>query len=78
MCFSRCTPSMIKCAAGINHYGNRIIKIDKSTKTAVFFVCGEDEDWEHVMLHEQNKENREEWVKELENKLKKLEQHKFA
>ena len=42
--FSGSTPSMIKCAEGINDYGNRIRKIDKINMTEVCPVCGEDED----------------------------------
>ena len=40
--FSRSTPSMIKCAAGMNHYGNRIRIIDNMA--VVCPVCGADED----------------------------------
>ena len=76
--FASCTPSMIKCTAGINQYGERIKKIDKSNKTAVCPICGEIEDWDHVLLCEHNKNNREKWVKDLEMKMKKTEQHKHA
>ena len=68
--FSSSTPSMIKCATGINIYGDRIKKIDKSNTKAFFPLCGADEDWEPVMLCEKNRENKEEWAKKLEKKLK--------
>ena len=40
--FSSSTPTMIKCAEGIDHYGNRIKKIDKSNTTSVFPSCSVD------------------------------------
>ena len=33
-------------------------------------MCGVDEEWEHVILCKNNEENREEWTKCLENKMK--------
>ena len=48
--FSSGVPSMIKCAVGINHCGNRINKIDKSNTRTVLPECGSDEYCEHVML----------------------------
>ena len=59
----------------MNHYRERIKKIDKNSKTAVCPVCSEDEDWEHVILWEKSKENREEWEKTLDKKLKEVEWH---
>ena len=73
-----CTESMIKCAAGINHCGNKIRMIHKSNTTEVYPVCGENEEWDHAVLCEKNNDNREEWSKELEKKLKKVEQCKNA
>ena len=37
-------------------------------------VCGEDDDWKHVMLCEKNKENRAEYTKVLKKKLKEVEE----
>ena len=71
--FSSCTPRMIKCVVGINNYGNKIITIDKRNTTAIFPACGTNEDWEHVALCKNNKYKREEWEKELEKKLTKVE-----
>ena len=48
--FTRCTPSMIKCVAGINHYGKRIRTIDKENVTAEYTVCVENEYWKHAVL----------------------------
>ena len=45
--FSSSSTRMIKCAVGINHYRERINKIDKKSTTSAFHVCGTDEDWEH-------------------------------
>ena len=45
--FIRCTPSMMKCVVGINHYGERIKCIDKINETAACPLCGEIEDWNH-------------------------------
>ena len=62
-----------------NKYLWRIIKkIEKSDKKAACPACGDTEDWDHVLLCEQNKNKREEWAKELEIKLKKVEQYKYA
>ena len=41
-------------------------------------MCGANEDQEHATLCEKKKEKREEWAKEVENKLKKVEQHRHA
>ena len=57
--FTCCTTSLIKCIAGVNLYGERINSIDKSNKTAEFPVCGEKEDWEHLLLCEKNKNERD-------------------
>ena len=65
---SSSTSNMIKCTAGINHYGEILKKIDKHNKTAACPGCGADEDWEHVILCEKSKENREELMKALETK----------
>ena len=67
--FASCTPSMIKCKEGINCYGERINRIDKSNTISVCPSYGEIEDWEHILLCEQNKNQREEWVTSLETKL---------
>ena len=64
---------MIKCIALINPYGERIKRIDNGNKTAACPVCGEKEYWDHVLLCEQNKIEREEWEKELDRKLKNVE-----
>ena len=48
--FYSITPSMIKCAAGMNHYGERIKKIDKNNETTACLVHGADEYWEHVIF----------------------------
>ena len=58
--FSSITPSMTKCASGMTYFGERIKKIDKSNKTLACHMCDVDEDWEHVILCEKNKENNEE------------------
>ena len=62
--------------SGINHYRNRIKMIDKSNKKVVCHLCNENEDWNYVMLYEKNKDNRKHWAKELEKKLKNMEQNK--
>ena len=49
---------MIKCVAGVNHYGERIKCVDNSNETVAFPLCGDIEDWDHVMLYEQNKNKR--------------------
>ena len=54
---------MIKSISGINHYGKRIMTIDKDNTTAACHVCSENEDWEHVLSCAKNKDNREEWEK---------------
>ena len=43
---------MIKCVAGINQYGERIKCRYKSNKTEMCPLCGEIEDWNHVMSYE--------------------------
>ena len=48
--FSSSIPIMIKYVAGINHYENRIKKIDEINATAVCPACSVGEDWEHVIL----------------------------
>jgi len=63
--FSNSTTSKIKCAAGLNMYGERIKLIDKKNRHAVCPTCNEIETWEHVMLCEKQKEKRAEWVQKL-------------
>ena len=69
---------MVKLIAGINHYRKRIGTIDKDDVTAVCHACSENEDWEHFALWEKNKDKREELKRELEIKIKNIEQHKNA
>ena len=76
--FANFTPSMIKDVTGINHYGERIKCIDKSNKTAACSSCSEIEDWDHVLLCEQNNNKRKEWEKGLETKLNDIKQHENA
>ena len=47
---------MIKRAAGMNHYANRIRNIDKISATVFCPECGADEDWEQVIFCEKNRE----------------------
>ena len=54
----------------IIHYGKRIRIIDKDNRTEVCPVCDENEDWEYAVLCEKNKDNREEWGKAEEMKMK--------
>ena len=42
--FASCKPSMIKCIAGINHYWERIKRMDNSNTTTACPSCGEIED----------------------------------
>ena len=69
---------MIKCAEGVNYYGNIIKNIYKSNETVVCPVCDAHEDCDHVILCEKNKGNTEEWIKVLEKKMKEAEKHKHA
>ena len=71
--FSCCAPSLIKHIAGMSLHGERTKKIDKSNKTGECPVCGEKEDWEHVLLCEKNENERDKWMKDLEVKMKKIE-----
>ena len=68
--FSRSTPGVIKCTVGINHYRNRTRKIDKINKKVLFIARGEYEFWEHVVLCQKIKENREPCAEEDKKKLK--------
>ena len=52
--------------------------IDKNNEAEVCPVCSENEEWDHAVLYEKNKNNREEWKKELELKIRKVEKHKNA
>ena len=65
-----CTPIMIKCITGINLYGNMIRMIDKSNATSVCYVCDENEGRDHFASCKKSKNNRDEWAKELEKKIK--------
>ena len=38
--------------------------MDENNRTAVCPVSGENEDWEHAVPCENNKDNREEWEKQ--------------
>ena len=64
---SRSAPSMIKCAAGINHYGNRIKNIYKISTTEGCSMCDADQDWEHAIARKEQERHK----KELKKKLKK-------
>ena len=61
---------MIKSVSEINYYGKRIGTTCKDNSTSVCPACNENEDWEHVVLCENNKNNREEREKALEIKIK--------
>ena len=71
-------PSVMKCITGINMRGERIRKIDKYNATAVFPVCFENQNWDHVINYCENKDNREEWGKDLRKKIERMEQCKKA
>ena len=61
-----CVPSMIKWVIGMNYYGEMINHMEKSNTKAACSLCGEIEDWDHMFLCEQNKNEKQEWVKGLE------------
>ena len=69
---------MTKCVTGINMHGDRIRKIDKRNTTAVFPMCFENKNWDHVIKCCKNKDNRDKWGKYLRNKIERTEQHKKA
>ena len=70
--------SVIKRVAGINNYGNMTRIRDKSNATTVCPACEENEGWDHSLLCEKNKSDKEEVGKELEKKIIKSEQHENA
>ena len=47
--FSYCNPSMLKCITGFNPHGKMIKKMNKYDATACCPLCGEEEDWEHII-----------------------------
>ena len=47
---------MIKCEECMNHYGNIIRRMDKTSMIEVWPAYAVNEDWEHVALFEKNKE----------------------
>ena len=67
--FKCCTPRMIKYITGVNTDGDRIRKIDKCNTTAVFLSCFENENWDYFIKSCKNKDNREEWGKDLRNNI---------
>ena len=52
--------------------------MDKSNTTSACPLCGEIKYWDHILLCEQNKNKRDELVKGLETKLKKMKQHEYV
>ena len=74
--FTRFAPSIIKCITGINKCGEIIMCIDNSNAIAACPLCGEIEYLNHLLLCENNRNKRKEWVKSLVMKLKGIEQHK--
>ena len=60
---------MIKSISGINMCGDRIRNIDKCNTTAVCPEFFENETWDRVVACSKNKENREEWEKDLGKKI---------
>ena len=57
------TDSQIKCAAGLNVYGESAKDIDKSNMHACCPLCKSTESWEHVVLCEMKKTKRDAWIK---------------
>ena len=48
--FVNSTVNKIKCAAGLNMYGERVKLIDKTNAHVCCLLCKADESWEHVLL----------------------------
>ena len=59
------TPSLIKCASGYNHYGQRDVVINKQLCNAECPRCSRNESWEHVVQCKETKSLRREFVKKL-------------
>ena len=63
--FAHCASSIIKCVAGIDMHGDRIRKIDKHNATIVCLIYFENENCNHFIICYKNKDNWEEWGKDL-------------
>lgn len=64
--FGYCNPSMLKCVAGFNFYGERMKELNKHCKEVNCPRCGELETWEHVVQCRQISLEKDEMIKDLE------------
>ena len=69
---------MLKFIAGFNQHGKRIKEMNKYNKTACCPLCGEEEDWEHVIKCPEKKMVRDKWLEKLGKDIKKVSRHKYA
>ena len=72
------TQIMIKCVRGIKIHGDIIRNICKCNVTVVCPISFETENWEHVMKCSTNKNDWDEWITKVGEKLKRAKQHKHA
>ena len=63
---------MLKCMLGYNHYGKRNCMINKGLISILCSRCNEQEDWEHVIQCNGINDIKDEFIKQLEDKLKKI------
>jgi hypothetical protein len=61
----------LKCVYGYNHHGKRNGKINKGLVQTKCPRCGEEEDWEHIILCQSISNLKDQYVSELKAKLEK-------
>ena len=71
--FSKIITRMIKCAAGLNMYKERIKKIDKKNDNAECPLYTKEESMERVMLCDRSNKIREDWLMSMKDKFQKIE-----